>query len=350
MRTNDWFYLQVLHECQSADLQHRLDALNDMRKHEYLNLIEPQFLLDRLNSTSHAQEQSLLLSLMCEIKKPLPLDALLAILADQETSVFLRMDVAHTLAVVKAEAGLALILRLLQDACEHPWLRETLTGYLSIWGERISDDLLLTLLADSESAVCAATLEVLRERPSQTIPLEVVLPYCTHERKYVREAAIKTLLATEQRVPIDPILAALHDSESEVRAAASYGCISLLERFGDQVPLEPLLQALSDEYPPVRENLLDALSKVPLRIPVEPVAVALTDATFYVRCAALETLALMGERVPSSLYDSLQEMSGLDPSPQVRLRATRALLLLHGMRPAPLRMPIIDFTGEELGE
>jgi len=350
MRKNDMFYLHLLHECQSADLQHRLDALEDVRKHEYLDLVEPQFLLDRLNSTSHDQEQSSLLSLMCEIKKPLPLDALLAILADHETSVFLRMQVAHTLSVVKAEAGLALILRLLQDAREHPWLREALTGYLGIWGERVPDELLLTLLADPSPAVCAATLEVLRERPAQTIPVEVVLPYCTHERKYVREAAIKTLLAAEEHVPLDPILAALHDPESEVRAAASYGCISLLEWFGDLVPLEPLLQALSDEYPPVRENILDALSKVPLRIPVEPVAAALTDLTFYVRCAALETLALMGERVPSSLYDSLQEMSGLDPSPQVRLRATRALLLLHGMRPAPLRMPIIDFTGEELGE
>jgi HEAT repeat protein len=100
----------------------------------------------------------------------------------------------------------------------------------------------------------------------------------------------------------------------------------------------------------VRENILDALSLVPLRIPVEPIAAALTDSTYYVRCAALETLGLMGERVPSSLYPPLQEMSGSDPSPQVRLRATRALLMLRGMRPAPLRMPIIDLTLEELGE
>jgi HEAT repeat protein len=347
---SDWFYLRVLDECQSADLQRRLDALDDVRKDGYLDLIEPQFLLDRLNSTSHAQEHSALLSLMCEVKKPLPLDALMAILADQETSVFLRMDVAHTLSVVKAEVGLPLLLRLLQDPEEHPWLRESLTGYLSIWKERISDELLLTLLADPEPAVCASALEVLRERPSQIIPLEAVLPYCTHEAKYVREAAIKTLLATEHRVPLVPILAALKDAESEVRAAASYGCIALLERFGDQISLEPLLQALNDEYPPVRENILDALGKIPLRIPVEPVAAALTDSTYYVRCVALETLSLMGERVPSSLYPTLQELSGLDPTPQVRLRATRTLLLLHGVTPGPLRMPIIDLTLEDLGE
>jgi HEAT repeat protein len=110
------------------------------------------------------------------------------------------------------------------------------------------------------------------------------------------------------------------------------------------------MEALKDEYPPVRENMLDAFGKIPLRIPVEPVAAALTDSTYYVRCAALETLSLVGERVPSSLYPLLQAMSGADPTSQVRLRATRALLLLHGMQPAPLKIPTIDLTLEELGE
>src|SRR6266568_4993770 len=160
---NDIFYLHLLHECQSADREHRLEALEDLRKHEYLDLVEAQFLLDRLNSTSNAQEQAAILRLMCEIKKPLPIDALMAILADWETStVFLRMEVAHTLAVVKAEEALDLILRVLQNPEEHAWLRETMTGDLTIWGERISEEILLTLLADPDPAVCAATLEVLR--------------------------------------------------------------------------------------------------------------------------------------------------------------------------------------------
>ena len=348
---NDLFYLYLLHECQSADLQHRLEALEDLRRHEYLDLVEAQFLLDRLNSTSRWQEQTAILRLMSQIEKPLPVDALMAILADWETStIFLRMEVAHTLAVTRAEEAIDLFVRLVLDAREHPWLREVLTGDLAIWKERVTSELLLTLLADPEPAVCTAALEVLRERPSHTIPLEIVLPYCTHEKSYIREAAIKTLLATELRIPLEPILAALSDPEPQVRAAASYGCISLVERFGDQIPLEPLIEALSDDYPPVRENILDALGKVPLRISVEPVAAALTDSTYYVRCAALETLGLMGERVPSSLYPPLQDMSGSDPCPQVRLRATRALLLLHGMTPGPLRMPIIDLTLEELGE
>lgn len=58
----------------------------------------------------------------------------------------------------------------------------------------------------------------------------------------------------------------------------------------------------------------------------------------------------MGERVPTSLYPLLQAMSGTDPAAQVRLRATRALLLLHGLDPGPLKMPIIDLTSEGLQE
>jgi len=33
------------------------------------------------------------------------------------------------------------LLRVILDPEEHPWLRETLTGDLAIWGERISDEL-----------------------------------------------------------------------------------------------------------------------------------------------------------------------------------------------------------------
>lgn len=349
MRENDSLYRYLLTQCQSADLQHRLDALEDLRQHEYLDLVPAQFLLDRLNSTAIEREQAALLQLMCQIEEPLPTRALITILADRETSTpFLRAEVAHTLAVVQAEEALDLLLRVLADGDEDVYLREVITWDLARWKERVPRELLLALLADPE--LCGAALDVWRSQPAQSIPLEAILSYCTHEQKYLREAALKALLAAEQRVPLEAILSALRDPEPEVRTAASYGCIRLLELFGDQLPLEPLLQALSDEYPPVRENILDALGKVPLRIPVEPVAAALTDSTFYVRCAALETLPQMGERVPSSLYPLLQEMSGSDPSPQVRLRATRALLLLHGMRPAPLKIPIIDLTREELDE
>src|SRR5258708_20996026 len=342
MRKNDIFYLHLLQECQAACLQRRLAGLDGLGKDEYLDLVEGQFLLDRLNATSNAQEQMAIVRLMCQIKEPLPIDALMAILEDWETStVFLRMEVAHVLAVKKAEEALDLLLRVILAPEEHPWLRETLTGDLAIWGERISDELLLTLLADPEPAVCTAALEVLRERPTH-IPLEIVLPYLQREEKYIREAAIKTLMAAEQGVPIDPILLALHDPEPEVRATASHACMSLVEWFPDQIPLYLLLQPLHAEYTAQLEDVLDAFGKIPLRIPVEPVIAALTDPVHYVRCAAVETLGLMGERVPLSVYPVLQEMSGSDVSAHVRQRALRKFLLLHGITPGPLTLPLIN--------
>ncbi|GHO64376.1 hypothetical protein KSC_032680 [Ktedonobacter sp. SOSP1-52] len=72
-----------------------MEALEDLRRHDYLDLVEAQFLLDRLNATADDQEQTTSLRLMREIKKPLPVDALMAILADAETtSIFLRMEIA----------------------------------------------------------------------------------------------------------------------------------------------------------------------------------------------------------------------------------------------------------------
>jgi hypothetical protein len=133
LRENDSFYRHLLAQCQSADLGHRLDALEDLRQHEYLDLVEGQFLLDRLNSTSHWQEQMAIVRLMCEIEKPLPIDALMAILEDRETSSqFLRGEVAHTLAVIRAEDTIDLVLRLIADPHEEVYLREVLIVDLAL--------------------------------------------------------------------------------------------------------------------------------------------------------------------------------------------------------------------------
>src|SRR5260370_9203238 len=109
MRKNESFYRHLLQECQSADLQRRLAGLDGLGKDEYLDLVEGQFLLDRLNATSNAEEQMAIVRLMCQIKEPLPIYALMAILEDWETStVFLRRKLAHVLAVNKPDEPLYL--------------------------------------------------------------------------------------------------------------------------------------------------------------------------------------------------------------------------------------------------
>jgi HEAT repeat protein len=351
MWEDDIFYRRLLAQCQSADLGDRMSAWRDLCDPEYLEILPAQFLLDGLNSTSYWQELSAIEDLMCLIKEPLPVDALMTILEDRETSdVLLRMGVAHVLAFRSPGEALDLFLRLVLSPEEDPSLRESMTEDLSLWEERVSEEILLRLLADPDPSICAAALSVLREWPPDAIPLETVVPYCTHEKEYVREAAIKALRAASLRVPPGIILAALRDPEPRVRAAASHSCISLVEWFGDQIPLEPLLEVLHDEYPAVREGVLDALGNAPHRAPVEEVVAALTDPVHYVRCAALETLGFMDKRVPASVYPVLREISSSDDAPNVRQRATRTLILLHGMQPPPLRLPIFDPTLEELGE
>lgn len=345
---DDSFYQYLLHECQDPDLDRRLAGLADLRGHRYVDLVEPQFLLDRLNSTPHWQEQRAIIGLMCEIEKPLPVDALMAILEDRETSSFyLRMEVAATLAYIHAEEALDLVLRLIQDEEEEIALREALVFTLPTWGEHVGNDLLRQLVADPTEPLCAAALHVWQHRAPETIPTVLILPYCTHTEPYMREEAIKALVATENPAAIEPVLAALADPEDEVRDAAAHGCITLVERFGEQIPLEPLLALLHDAYPSIRENIIDALGKAPERAPLEPVIAALSDELYYVRCAALETLGLMGDRVPTALYPRLQEMSGADETAQIRWRATRTLLMLHGIPVGPPKIPTIDLTLEE---
>lgn len=95
---------------------------------------------------------------------------------------------------------------------------------------------------------------------------------------------------------------------------------------------------------------VDALANDPARAPLEPIIAGLNDPVPDVRCAALETLGNMGDRASEELYPVLQAMSGADPSPQVRQRATRALLILKGFSVGPIQPITFVPTQEELGK
>jgi len=350
MSEKDLFYRHLLQQCQSPDLSQRLAALEDLSKGDYLDLVPGQFLLDRLNSTSIEREQSAILEVMGQLPTPIPVEALLTILADRETSTtHLRAEVAHTLAVVKAKTAIAPLLRLLQEPSEDPDLRREIAEDLESFGSDMPFDVLIATVADPDIDISAAAMKAMSVQPS-LIPIALLLQYRAHPHWYIREAVVKTLIAAGERVPIEPIIAALSDPEPWVRAAASFGCIRLLEWFGARVPLEPLLNALTDDYAPVRENILDALGKYPEHAPIEAITAALTDPDHPVRCAALDALGNMGDRVPAEVYPVLQAMSGADLSPHVRQRATRALLILHGLTPGPDKLMGFDPTLEELGE
>lgn len=320
MSEGDDFYLQLLQSCQSADLNQRLDALEGLSKHRYLHLVPVQFWLDRLDAATSEQEQVALVRLMGRLEEPLPEEALEAMLDRLETFTLpLLGEVVSAMAVAQAEEMLNLLSWLLEDFAES-------SEDPARWEEDIPAEVLFALLAHPHPDVCLGALDVLSQLPAQSIPLEVVLPYRSHEQGAIREATLRTLSAAERQVPLEPVLAALRDPESGVRAVASHTCISLVGWLGEQFPLEPLVQALNDESDQVRENLLDALGKAPLRAPVEPVVAALTDSCTYVRCAAVETLGLIGQRVPPAIRAIVQAVSESDPDSRVRQRASATLL------------------------
>ena len=66
----DDFYRHLLTQCQSTDLRQRLGALEELRQEEYLDVVESQFLLNRLNATTDWQEHTMILQLMNENLAP----------------------------------------------------------------------------------------------------------------------------------------------------------------------------------------------------------------------------------------------------------------------------------------
>ena len=318
---NDSFY--TLQAFQSDELQHCLDALETLRQQDYLHFVPVVFLLNCLKATTSEREQADILKLIGSLEEPLEEAALTTLLDHLEAfPPALQREVVNALTVDHAEDVLERLFCLIED------FKEESNEESAKWEDFLPAEVLFALLAHSDTEVCAGALDVLSQLPHQLIPLDIVLPYCLHEDGTVREVALKTLVAAEQRVPPEPILAALRDPETTVRAVASHACISLVNWFGEQIPLEPLVQALNDSSSPVREDLLDALGKAPKRAPIEPVAAALTDSTFYVRCAAVETLGLLGQRVPPAIKPIIQIISESDPDPRVRTRAAATLLKL----------------------
>src|SRR5690242_10122552 len=103
MPQKNLLYLRLLQQCKAPDLELRLAALKQLQRGEYPDLLKGDFLLERLRASTIEQEQLAILELMSLIGSRAPAEALIDILADQETSSLrLREAVVKTLAAVKA--------------------------------------------------------------------------------------------------------------------------------------------------------------------------------------------------------------------------------------------------------
>ena len=73
---------RALQHCRSTDFLQRMHALQTLEK-EYVGQVEPDILLPMLRTSSHYQEQSLILSLLRQLGERTPVDELVAYLLDR---------------------------------------------------------------------------------------------------------------------------------------------------------------------------------------------------------------------------------------------------------------------------
>jgi len=343
----DLYFQQVLHECHHPDLRVRLRALETLEK-EYLDQVKTDFLLLLLRRASRYEEQTAILGILSQMGPRAPVEELTNILLDRDApNEIPRGVVAGTLAALGENAPIDLFIKILQDPTEDVGLREDIAGLLGGFGERVPLEVLVAAVGDSDPAVCAAGIESLMAQGPRA-PIEPILAHIAHPEWYVRKAAVRALSSARERAPIEPIVAALGDADPRVREAAALGIDLLLEWFGSRVPLAPLVAALGDENANVRESSLDALANHPEYAPIELIVAALKDQNPFVRCAALLVLERMGSnRVPEEVYPTLLEMAGVDPYPNARKYANRAILTLKGFSLGRAHdHPGEEFTGE----
>ena len=90
---------------------------------------------------------------------------------------------------------------------------------------------------------------------------------------YVRKNAVEALGKIGDNRAVEPLIAALNDSDSDVREYAA----DALGEIGDKRAVEPLIVALRDSNDNVRNNSVWALGKIGDKRAVEPLIASLKD-------------------------------------------------------------------------
>ena len=183
---------------------------------------------------------------------------------------------------------------------------------------------LIAALKDEKSYVRAAAAWALGEIKDPRA-VEPLIAALRDGDGFMRGTAIPAL--GEIGAPaVEPLIAALQDKNKEVRWTAA----QVLGRIGDARAVEPLIAALKEECNDVRWNAARALGQIGDARAVQPLTAALKDEWPLVRQTAAEALGQIGDpRAVEPLTAVLQ-----DEESQVRQAAAEALDRL-GWEPGP---------------
>ncbi len=239
-----------------------------------------------------------------------PLDILINALQDKDS--YMRSAAVTALGKQGERAPLDILINALQDEASN--VRSAAVTALGKQGERAPLDILINALDDSSMDVLQSVIKVLAK---QKVALKNFLQRINNGNAIMRSAAVTALGEQGERAPLDILINALQDKDSDVRRAA----VTALGKQGERAPLDILINALQDKDSDVRRAAVTALGKQGERAPLDILINALQDEAYNVRSAAVTALGEQGERAPLDILINAL----LDEASNVRRAAVTAL-------------------------
>ncbi len=194
---------------------------------------------------------------------------------------------------------------------------------LGMMNDRVPAETLLPALHDSEMSVRLAVLEQLRRRgvEGDTLPIEPVAKLLSDPNEHIRVRSMWVLETQKAGLPIERLIAAMHDSEEGVVHIAT--TILGRERSIQAIPMliEYLLYCPNDYWMDYTDKAINALCELYTHVPLEPLLKAMDSETEQVSRRAILLLSLLKERTPIDLLLELLEHK----NPVMRGRALSAL-------------------------
>ncbi|GCE27648.1 hypothetical protein KDA_31320 [Dictyobacter alpinus] len=214
------------------------------------------------------------------------------------------------------------------------------TYLIGLLGEHVPVETLLTMLQSRNAHIRVAAARLLGNVEEQRIPLEPLIEALHDPEQSVRLEAIWALAKSGERMPQTELRALLDDTDQLIQREAT----KVLASAGDPEALSIIVGWLHADHEWARENALVWL-RTPLgavrnaivqRLPIEELLHLLKDAWWPVGYMAAGMIAMLGENAPFTELHALLS----DPLPQARRAALYALAFLGDDVPLSRYIPI----------
>ena len=255
------------------------------------------------------------------------LPAFLVALRDERPGYALvRAAVAAMLGQLKAESAATIYRRTLQHQGSDDWQADTeLLGTVRL--ETIVEAL-VAALGDSSGEVRAAAAGACIDLCLEDMP-QTSFPHTARAHESQARSTFMHMDEPQQSArvallaAVEPLVAALKDSEAEVRAQAA----TALGWIADPRAAAPLARCLKDSEAHCRLAAVEALGMLRTPAALKPLARALADPSLQVRLGAAGALGEMGDPIAIDLL--LAVLSDAEEHLEVRAATARALGALH---------------------